>query len=73
MVSNLPIRQIVIGGKIVVILFMVFYAIFAYILTKRVSLMNKNLTTPQSALFDLIAKAHMILSILVIILAIINL
>ena len=73
MVSNLPIRQVVIGGKIVVILFMVFYAVFAYILTKRVSLMNKNLTTPQSALFNIIAKTHMVLSVLVILLAIINL
>ncbi|MFC1625048.1 DUF5657 family protein [Patescibacteria group bacterium] len=73
MVPNLPIRQIVIGGKIVLILFMIMYAVFAYILTKRVILMNKNLTTPQSSLFNIIAKTHMVLSILVIILAVINL
>ena len=73
MVPNLPIKQVVIGGKIVVILVMVLYAVFAFILIKRVSLMNKNLTTPQSKLLTLVAKIHMILSILVIILAVINL
>ncbi|MFH1648119.1 MAG: DUF5657 family protein [Patescibacteria group bacterium] len=73
MVPNLPIRQLVIAGKIIVILIMVLYAVFAFILTKRVKLMNANLTTPQSKLFERIARIHMVLSIFVIILATINL
>ena len=73
MIPNLPIRQLVIAGKIIVILVMVLYAVFAFILTKRVRLMNANLTTPQSTLFERIARIHMVLSILVIILATINL
>ncbi|MBU1133162.1 hypothetical protein KKG08_02735 [Patescibacteria group bacterium] len=62
-----------IAGKIIVILIMVLYAVFAFILTKRVKLMNANLTTPQSKLFERIARIHMVLSIFVIILATINL
>ena len=67
------IRQLVIGGKIIVVLIMVLYAVFAFILIKRVRLMNANLTTPQSKFFERMSKIHLILSILVVILATINL
>lgn len=73
MVSNLPIRQLVIAGKMIVVLIMALYTIFAFILTKRVRLMNTNLTTPQSKFFEKVSKIHLIVSVLVIILATINL
>lgn len=71
--SKLPIVQIVIGGKILIVGIMILYTIFAYILIKRVKLMNLNLTTKYTKLFEKIALLHFILSILVVILSVLNL
>jgi len=71
--NKLPIVQIIMGGIILIVGVMILYTIFAYILTKRVRLMNSNLTTKYTKLFEKLAFLHFIISVFIVILSIINL
>jgi len=61
------------GGKIFILFIMVLYFIFAFILIRRLKIMNQNFSTPYSSAFNLAAKIHFFASLLVIILTFLSL
>ena len=74
--NNLQTSQIikisVVGGQIFIVAIMVVYMIFAFVLTRRVKIMNLNLKTPHGKSFSALAKIHFIVSLFVVILTLLS-
>jgi|GEM_PF-2969739 len=75
-ISNYSIQQIIEVGsgtiEIFVFLMMVLYLFFAFILIRKLRIMNLNFKTPYNKLFLLLARAHFVASFIVIILTFIT-
>lgn len=61
------------GGEILVLLIMVVYLIFAFVLIRRLKIMNQNFSTPYAGLFFTMANVHFIATLIVIILTFLSL
>jgi len=51
--------------EIIVLLLALFYLFFAFLLTRRVKIMNTNFKTPLAAVFSLLAFANLAASLIV--------
>lgn len=60
------------GIKAFLVLFLVFYAFFALILFRQISIMNKKLPTPLSPFLKFVSIVHMGISVAVLLLVIGN-
>lgn len=56
------------GGEVFFFLVMVLYLVFAFVLIRRVRLMNLNLRTPNARVFTLLANIHFIAAFIVVLL-----
>ncbi len=75
--NQLTLPQVISTGsyiiQISVLLIMLLYLFFAFLLTRRLKIMNLNFKTPYRTLFSFIAKIHFVATILVIILTFLTL
>lgn len=76
-VNQLSIAQIVSGGSYLIealIFFVMFiYLFFAFLLIRRLKIMNLNFRTPYRTFFSFIARLHFIATLLIIILTFLTL
>lgn len=61
------------GGEVFILFIMLIYLIFAFILIRRLKIMNQNFSTPYSHSFEFLAKIHFFASLIVIILTFLSL
>jgi hypothetical protein len=59
--------------EIVVLVLMLFYIFFAFILTRRVKIMNTNFKTPAAPSFSLLASINLLASLVVIVITLLTL
>jgi hypothetical protein len=61
------------AGEAFIFFIMFLYLVFAFVLIRRVKIMNINFHTPHSVFFTIIAKLHFILTFVIIILTFLTL
>jgi len=62
-----------IAGEIILITIMLIYLVFAFILTRRINVMNLNLKTPYGKTFEKVSRLHTFATLIVIILSLLSL
>ena len=62
----------VIGIQVFVVAIMIIYMIFAFVMTRRVKIMNQNLKTSYARVFNDLSKIHFIASIVVVIISLLS-
>jgi len=56
-----------------IFLVMVLYLVFAFVLIRRLKIMNINFNTPHSTLFTIVAKLHFIIALIITVLTFLTL
>ncbi|MBW6441740.1 hypothetical protein K0B04_02410 [Patescibacteria group bacterium] len=66
------IKMGVVSGEIFILAIMVIYLVHAFILSRRIKIMNLNLKTPYAKSFSSLSRIHTIATIIIIIITVLS-